>query len=225
MTKARSNSIAPAAKGDLVIGDGTNDSGILAVGSADQVLTVDSSTATGLKWAAAGGGQSYSLISTTNTNSGSTVTVSGLSSYKNIIVVFNNVSCNTTNQYHYFLINGSSTALDYKAVATTVATPSSYGIAVLGGSSQFNSGNSSGIELCYNGSATSTTLAGHFNIQNAQNSGVKSCFYTANAGAASNAESRNGFAMFGGSAVSSIAISVPSGAFQSGSILLYGSTT
>lgn len=56
MTKARSNATAPAAKGELVIGTGTDTSGVLSVGSANQVLTVDSSTATGLKWAAPAGG-------------------------------------------------------------------------------------------------------------------------------------------------------------------------
>lgn len=55
ITKATASSIAPAAKGDLVVGSATNDASVLAVGSADQVLTVDSSTATGLKWAAAAG--------------------------------------------------------------------------------------------------------------------------------------------------------------------------
>lgn len=53
ITKASSNAVAAAAKGDLVVGNATNDSGVLAVGSANQVLTVDSSTATGLKWATA----------------------------------------------------------------------------------------------------------------------------------------------------------------------------
>jgi len=55
MTKSRSNATAPAAKGELVIGTGTDASGILSVGANDTVLTADSSTSTGLKWAAAGG--------------------------------------------------------------------------------------------------------------------------------------------------------------------------
>lgn len=56
MTKAVSNASAPAAKGDLVVGSGTNLSSVLAAGSTNQVLTVDSSTGTGLKWATASGG-------------------------------------------------------------------------------------------------------------------------------------------------------------------------
>jgi len=54
ITKATASSIAPAAKGDLVAGSATNDAAILGVGTNNQVLTADSSTTTGLKWAAAG---------------------------------------------------------------------------------------------------------------------------------------------------------------------------
>jgi len=52
ITKATASSIAPAAKGDLVAGSATNDAAVLGVGANDTVLTADSSTATGLKWAA-----------------------------------------------------------------------------------------------------------------------------------------------------------------------------
>jgi len=44
------------AKGDLAVGTGADTAVRLAVGSNDQVLTADSATATGLKWAAAAGG-------------------------------------------------------------------------------------------------------------------------------------------------------------------------
>jgi hypothetical protein len=43
------------AKGDLIAGTGTDTAGRLAVGTNGYVLTADSSTATGLKWAAGGG--------------------------------------------------------------------------------------------------------------------------------------------------------------------------
>lgn len=51
MTKSRSNATAPAAKGQLVVGTGTDASSVLTVGSNNQVLTADSAEATGLKWA------------------------------------------------------------------------------------------------------------------------------------------------------------------------------
>jgi len=62
------NSMATAidAKGDLIVGTGADAFSRLAVGSNNQVLTADSSTATGLKWAAAaGGGKILQVVSTT----------------------------------------------------------------------------------------------------------------------------------------------------------------
>lgn len=53
VTKARSNAVAKAAKGDLSVGSGTNASSILAVGTDAQILVADSTAATGLKWATA----------------------------------------------------------------------------------------------------------------------------------------------------------------------------
>ena len=53
ITKATASSIAPAAKGDLVVGSATNDASVLAVGATNNhTLIVDSSTATGLNYAA-----------------------------------------------------------------------------------------------------------------------------------------------------------------------------
>ena len=95
ISKASSSAVAPAAKGDLVVGSATNDSGVLAVGTANQVLTVDSSTATGLKWAAAGGG-AYTLLSTT-TLSGTTTSITGISgAYTDLMFIINDPHVNTT---------------------------------------------------------------------------------------------------------------------------------
>jgi len=67
ITKATASSIAPAAKGDLVVGSATNDASVLAVGTNNHVLTADSTTATGLKWAAPVAG---SFVGCQLTNSG-----------------------------------------------------------------------------------------------------------------------------------------------------------
>lgn len=56
ISKATASSVAPGAKGDLVVGSATNDAAILTVGTNNHVLTADSATATGLKWAAPAGG-------------------------------------------------------------------------------------------------------------------------------------------------------------------------
>ena len=75
------NSMATAidAKGDLVVGTGADTFSKLTVGANDTVLTADSSTATGLKWATpAGGGAGLTLVKTQTIGSGVTsVTVTG----------------------------------------------------------------------------------------------------------------------------------------------------
>ena len=80
------NSMATAidAKGDLVAGTGSDAFSRLAVGSNGTVLTADSTTATGLKWAAAAGGgkvlQVVNAVHTTNVStSSSTLADTGLS--------------------------------------------------------------------------------------------------------------------------------------------------
>ena len=96
ITKASSNAVAPAAKGDLVVGSATNDAAVLTVGANDTVLTADSTQATGLKWAAASGGGSLTLLSTT-TLSGTSTTISSIDqTYQSLYVLITGVT-NSTN--------------------------------------------------------------------------------------------------------------------------------
>jgi hypothetical protein len=129
ITKATASSIAPAAKGDLVVGSATNDASVLAVGSADQVLTVDSSTATGLKWATpAGGGKvlqvvqqlyttSTSSSSTTFADSGITLSITPSSSSSKVLVIVTIGGClksagNANSALNFRTLRGSTTLID-----------------------------------------------------------------------------------------------------------------
>jgi hypothetical protein len=106
ITKATASSIAPAAKGDLVAGSATNDAAVLTVGANDTVLTADSSTATGLKWAtpAAGG---MTLLSTT-TLSGTSTTISSINqNYTNLQIFVESLS-GTGGYLATLRINGDS---------------------------------------------------------------------------------------------------------------------
>ena len=69
-------SVDMSTKGGLLVGDGSGNPSVLAVGSNDQVLTADSSTATGLKFATAGGGGGLAVVSAVNEYNASANTTS-----------------------------------------------------------------------------------------------------------------------------------------------------
>ena len=89
------------AKGDLISATAASTVARLAVGSDAQILVADSSTATGLKWATAGGGSGRilqvqqatfgtqsSTSSTTYSDTGLTVTITPTASTSTILVLF-----------------------------------------------------------------------------------------------------------------------------------------
>jgi hypothetical protein len=89
-----------AAKGDLIVGTGAATFDNLTVGTNGQTLVADSSTATGLKWATAGGGgkvlqvvsattsTAVSSSSTTLVDTGLTATITPSSATSRILVMF-----------------------------------------------------------------------------------------------------------------------------------------
>jgi len=85
------------AKGDLITATAADTPARLAVGTNGQVLTADSTAATGLKWETAASG-GMTLLSTTTLSSTST-TISGISgSYKNLQIAIFGINHSTSGQ-------------------------------------------------------------------------------------------------------------------------------
>jgi hypothetical protein len=147
-----------AAKGDLLAGTGSATFDNLTVGANDTVLTADSSTATGLKWAApaAGGGGGLTFIKSETIGSAvSSVTVTGAFSatYDNYLI--------TTNS------GVASTTVDLKL--TLGGTTSDYywsGIYMSYSSTTVNGENKNNVNHFQAGDGTTNTLNVYCNIQN-----------------------------------------------------------
>jgi hypothetical protein len=161
------NSMATAidAKGDLVPGTGADTFARLAVGANDTVLTADSSTATGLKWASPSGPlASWSQLAVSATTSGTTVTISGLSGYNQLYVQFENISHNDSIKEFYFRMNTDS-GTNYNYVNFSIRNPAA----------QTSGGFVSGGTEIYLGRAASSgnTMVGGISINGANSTGKK----------------------------------------------------
>jgi len=127
-------STLPDAKGDIITATAADTPARLAVGRHNQALTADSSTATGLKWAAAGGGgkvlqvvmgstsTTVSSTSSTPTDTGLTATITPSSATSKILILIT--------QEYYFNKNSSGPTLGLRIMrdATAILGYGSYGI-------------------------------------------------------------------------------------------------
>jgi hypothetical protein len=123
------NSMATAidAKGDLIVGTGSDAFSRLAVGTNGQVLQADSTAATGLKWATAGGGgkvlqvvqgtttTSKSITSSTFTDTNLTASITPSSSSSRILILttqqFDTVQSGSSEQYSGYRLLRDSTSI------------------------------------------------------------------------------------------------------------------
>lgn len=223
ITKASSSAVAPGAKGELVVGSATNDSAILAVGSNNTVLTADSSTATGLKWAAAGAATvNYTLINAGGTalTGATNIYVSGFSGYSAIIIrVLNAESTNASSSIKVTIndATGGASAPVSSFIVTDAAT------------NTVEADMSSGGYWLTNYSAMGTTstnrVDGIIQIDNANSTGIKPYVYGMVASLSTGGVSSfgNGF-ITNANAITSVLINSTTGNFDGGTIYVYGAS-
>lgn len=219
ITKASSSAVAPGAKGDLVVGSATNDSGILAVGSTNQVLTVDSSTATGLKWASASAAaKSYTLINAGGTAlTGATdITVSGFSGYNDIFVyILNASSANPSSEIKLYINSGGSVA-NYGSFVLTDST-----------TNVIDPYNNDGGYWLYNysamGNVNTNRVSSYISISAANSTGIKPYVWSTIANTPTTGISSIGNGMSANtSAITSVTVNSSTGNFDQGTIYVYG---
>jgi hypothetical protein len=104
-------------KGDVYTYSTTDDR--IGVGANDTVLTADSSTATGLKWATVSGG-GMTLISTTSLTGAGTINITSIpATYNNLQLVIQNMKPANDGEYFSVRLNNDSGANRYRAILPT----------------------------------------------------------------------------------------------------------
>jgi hypothetical protein len=95
-------------KGDIVTATASATPARLGVGSNGQVLTADSTTATGIKWATPDVKTGWTFLTSGTVTSGSTLVVSGLSSYNRIMIGLTAVTPTNNSSYLNYWANSKT---------------------------------------------------------------------------------------------------------------------
>jgi hypothetical protein len=208
-------------KGDLYT-FGSSDTRI-GVGANDTVLTADSSTATGLKWAAPGGaGANWTLLNSGGTSlSGSTTTISGISGADKIFILIDQAS--TTNNYAtlYVRLNGD-TGNNYYQYGQKFSGALNYAANIFDPENL----NDTGVRFATQGSSNTGSSSGYFSLTGGNSSGVK--FFTVAAAMSTGGGDQTAGRNQGGyyntsSVITSVSLRTDSGTWDNGTVYVYTS--
>jgi hypothetical protein len=209
-------------KGDLFTFD-TADAR-LGVGANGTVLTADSAETTGLKWAAAGGGDlTYTLLNSGGTalTGAATITVSGISNKNTILILIQEASSANASAQICVRINGD-TGSNYDFYRTITTGASTY--AATNQSSSTTQGLSR-ISIATMSNNADSLVSGYCRLESCKSGTLVAGLFAASgeAGGGSGHTMNVGSSIYAASAaVTSVSLFSTSGNFDSGTMYVYG---
>lgn len=208
-------------KGDLLAGTGADAFARLGVGANDTVLTADSSTATGLKWASPSSADNFTLLNSGNTSlSGTgTKTITGISG-KNIIHLQIDFASSANASSEIQIRFNSDTGSNYGYQGGSTYFTSTYSSSDTFGA--VSSEAASSIFLGLMGNNATNIFGGGLTMFGCNATGIKvGSFF--GYGSGTNSRNRYGACRYSGSsAITSVSIISSSGNFDDGSVYIWG---